>query len=69
MDKYEVSRILIKEIMKELAFDWASGRKLEDAILRGLDEVVRRRQVAGPEVMEMRGGAVYDLVLCQGDPG
>ena len=63
IDKYEASSILIKEILKDLAFNWTDGRKLEDAILRGLDEVARRRQVAGPEVMEMRGGAGHDVVL------
>ena len=54
MDKYEASNVLLKEILKDLAFNWPDGRKLEDAIWRGMDEIDRRRQEAGPEVMEMR---------------
>ena len=33
IDKYEASSILIKEILKDLAFNWTDGRKLELSLI------------------------------------
>lgn len=69
MDKLEAASIILDCISQRVVLPWDDCQAVAAAVDDALAEIDRRRQAAGPEVMEMRGGAVYDLVLCQGDPG
>lgn len=54
MNKSEAAMILQNAILDDMVLTWADCRRLEAGIQRGLEEIDRRRQEAGPEVLEMK---------------
>lgn len=54
MDRHEAAVILQNAVLEDLVLTWPDCRRLEAGIQRGLEEIARRRQEAGPEVEEMR---------------
>lgn len=53
MDRHEAAVVLQNAVLEDLVLTWPDCKRLEAGIQRGLDEISRRRQTAGPEVMEM----------------
>ena len=53
MDKIEAALILQNSVLENLVLTWSDCKRLESGIRQGLEEIARRRQTAGPEVMEM----------------
>lgn len=53
MDKHEAATVLQNAILEDMVLAWPDCKRLETGIKRGLEEIDRRRQEAGPEVVEM----------------
>lgn len=53
MDKREAAMVLQNAILEDIVLAWPDCKLLEAGIQRGLEEIDRRRQAAGPEVVEM----------------
>ena len=54
MDKLEAASIILDCISRRVVLTWSDCKRLESGIRQGLEEIARRRQEAGPEVMETR---------------
>lgn len=54
MDKHEAATVLQNSILEDMVLAWPDCKRLGAGIQRGLEEIERRRQEAGPEVEEMR---------------
>lgn len=53
MDKHEAATVLQNAILEDMVLAWPDCKRLEAGIQRGLEEIDRRRQEAGPEAIEM----------------
>lgn len=53
MNKREAAMVLQNAILEDIVLAWPDCKRLEAGIQRGLEEISRRRQAAGPEVVEM----------------
>lgn len=54
MDKHEAALILQNNVLENLVLTWSDCKRLESGIRQGLEEIARRRQEAGPAVVEMK---------------
>lgn len=54
MDKREAASIILDCISRQIVLHWVDCRALTAAVNEALDEIERRQQEDGPEVMEMK---------------
>lgn len=69
MDKLEAAGILMDAVQSEMVFSLSDSNRLARLLVKGLEEIARRRQEDGPEAVEMMGGVIRDVVLCPGNLG
>lgn len=53
MDKLEAAAIIVDSISRRVVMRWEDCQAVSAAVDEALEEIDRRRQAAGPEVMEM----------------
>lgn len=53
MDKSEAASIILDCISRRVVLRWDDCQAVTAAVDEALEEIARRRQAAGPEVMEM----------------
>lgn len=58
MDKREAASIILDCISRRIVLPWDDCQAVADAVEEALAKIELRRQAAGPEVMELRGGTL-----------